>query len=517
MYMTQPLHRHLRESPDECAARDLNGELTWTELADQVSRFAGALVRDGLSPGDRVAMLARNESAYMVYVLGTFWAGGVINPVNWRWTAREIALSLVDCETRILIVSEEFTDLLDTIRAAAPCVNIIIAMGNKRCKDAIGYSEWLADADLIPDAIRRGEDLAAIMYTGGTTGQPKGVMLSHNNISSSLFGMAIANDAPATPEHLHIAPLFHIGALANLFLGFLTGATSSFLPSFEPESVLQAIERWRITELFLVPTMISMVINHPAFASYDVSSLRRLRYGAAPIDERLLVEAMAAFPEAGFVQGYGMTELAPVATVLPPSDHLPKNRSAAKLRSAGRATPVCEVRVVGPDNQELPRGDVGEIVVRGPNVMIGYWGLAEETTKAIRDGWMNTGDLGMMDEEGYITIVDRAKDMIVTGGENVFSAEVENAIATHSEVAAVAVIAMPDKVWGERVHAVIVPRHGAGLCDDRVVEHCRSLLAGYKVPRSVEFVESLPLSAAGKVLKSVLRDRARQTASDVIP
>ncbi|MCF8708186.1 long-chain-fatty-acid--CoA ligase [Rhizorhapis sp. SPR117] len=511
--MTQALHRHRRQSPGTCAARDAITELTWAELANRVARFAGALVRDGLVQGDRVAMLARNEVDYMVYVLGTFWAGGVINPVNWRWTPAEIAHSLVDCETRFLIVSEEFADLVEVILPAAPCVKRTIVKRSSPGAHAIAYHDWLAGADPLSDSLRRGDDLAAIMYTGGTTGRAKGVMLSHNNLAASVFGMALATDEPAAARVLHVAPLFHIGALMNLFTGVSGGAASYFLPSFEPVSVIQAIERWQITELFLVPTMISMVIHHPDFASHDVSCLKRLRYGAAPIDERLLDEAMAAFPDAGFVQGYGMTELSPVATILPPADHLPQNRTAARLRSAGRATPTCEVRVVGPDDRELPVGEVGEIAARGPNVMLGYWGLPEETAKVIRDGWMYTGDIGMMDADGYVTIVDRSKDMIVTGGENVYSTEVENAIATHGDVAAVAVIAVKDIVWGERVHAVIVPRRGASPPAESIVEHCRGTLAGYKIPRSMEFTEELPLSAAGKVLKNILRAKASAEAS----
>ena len=511
MYMTQFLHRLQRQAPDACAVRDANGALSWHELADRVSAFAGALLRDGLEPGDRVAMLARNDLEYMVYVLGTLWAGGVINPVNWRWTAGEIAHSLDDCETKTLIVSEEYADLSADILSAAPCVRRVVVMGDQPHAGAIAYHDWLDHADRPSDCLRRGDDLAAIMYTGGTTGRPKGVMLSHNNLAFSALGMIIAIDEPATLHHLHVAPLFHIGALTNMFMGMAAGATSYFLPAFDPLAVLQAIEKWRITELFLVPTMISLVIHNPDFPSYDVSSLQRLRYGAAPIDECLLDEAMAAFPHARFVQGYGMTELSPVAAILPPADHLPEKRTAARLRSAGKAIAICEVRVADAEGREQPRGTVGEIVARGPNVMLGYWGREEETHAAIKDGWMQTGDLGTMDAEGYITIVDRSKDMIVTGGENVYSTEVENTISTHPKVGTVAVIAVPDRLWGERVHAVIVPRGSTSLSHDEIVTHCRGVLSGYKIPRSMELVTALPLSAAGKVLKNELRDQVRRS------
>jgi len=510
MHLTQALHRHLRQSPQACAACDDNRMLNWAELVDRVARFAGALRRDGLQPGDRVAMLARNDIDYLIYVFGTLWAGGVINPVNWRWTVHEIAFSLVDCGTRFLFLGEEFLADAGAILSRAACVEQVIALRGSAPQGTRGYDEWLSTATPVEDALRQGDDLAAILYTGGTTGRAKGVMLSHANMASSNLGILIAMEAPATPTHLHCAPLFHIGSLSNVLLAVTVGSTSVFLPSFDPAAVLAAIERWRVTELFLVPTMIRMVIDHPDFSRSDVSSLQRLRYGAAAIDEALLEKAMAAFPIAGFVQAYGMTELGPVATVLPMSDHLPPVRTLARLRSAGRATATCEVRIFGPDDWELPAGEVGEIVARGPNVMLGYWGLDEASAQALRNGWMHTGDLGFLDEDGYLTIVDRLKDMIVTGGENVFSAEVENVVATHPDVDQVAVIAVPDEIWGEKVHAVIVLREGGLPSPQSIMQHCRLHMAGYKVPRSFAFVDGLPLSPAGKVQKNVLRDMAVQ-------
>jgi len=509
MYLTQALHRHVRDRADERAALDLNSALSWAKLAEEVARFAGALRREGLRPGDRVAMLAHNRVEYMVYVLGTLWAGGVINPVNWRWTPAEMTYSLVDCETRFLFVGGEFSGMIDTLRAGAPCLTHIICLDDDDYPHARSYREWIANAEAVDDALRQADDLAAILYTGGTTGRARGVMLSHGNMVASTFGIVIATNEPATPRHLHTAPLFHVGALSNLFLAMTVGASSAFLPGFEPAAVLNAIERWQITELFLVPTMIRMVIDHPEFKLRNISTVKRLRYGASSIDEPLLNNAIEAFPGAEFIQAYGMTELGPVATVLSPGDHRPGPRRAERLRSAGRSTPTCEVRIVNAQGGEAPRGEVGEIAARGPNVMLGYWGQAEATAQAIRDGWMHTGDLGRMDAEGYVTIVDRLKDMIITGGENVYSAEVEDVVAAHPAVAQVAVIGVADPLWGERVHAVIVPRPDATPSTDTIISHCRQHLAGYKLPRSVTFVDALPMSAAGKILKNLLREDMR--------
>jgi acyl-CoA synthetase (AMP-forming)/AMP-acid ligase II len=455
----------------------------------------------GVRPGDRVALLARNRTHYLDYVLGTFWAGGVINPVNLRWSAREIGFSLTDSETRLLIVEPEFAGLIEEIRAFAPGVQRIISSSP---------AEGWAEAPPVEDALRNGDDMAAIMYTGGTTGQPKGVMLSHSNLAASAIGsLAVPGMAPG-PVFLHSAPLFHIGALSGMLIALFSGSTHAFLPAFEPVALLETIERARVHDIFFVPTMLRMVLDHPRFAAFDLSSIGHIRYGASPMDEALLDRALVAFPGARFSQAYGMTELSPIATLLPPHDHGPASRASGKLHSAGRATPVVEIRIVGPDEEELPRGVLGEVLARGPTVMMGYWKRPEETAHALRGGWMHTGDIGRMDEDGYVTVVDRLKDMIITGGENVYSVEVENIIAMHPAVAAVAVIGVPDTHWGERVHAVVVPRADWPADGEAIRAHCRALLAGYKIPRSVEFVEALPLSAAGKVLKAALRAGHRQ-------
>ena len=513
MYLTQALHRLLQQRPDAPAVQDATCALDWQGAVARVARFAGALCASGVRPGDRVAMLAHNSVDYFTYVFGTLWAGGVINPVNLRWNPVEIGYSLEDCETRILIVSPAFAPMIPAIRAHAPGLRHVIVTGAERPDGTLAFDDWMAAANPVPDAIRRGDDLAAILYTGGTTGRPKGVMLSHNSIAASVFGALAMKHGRANDRYLHTAPLFHIGALSGLMIALYSDSAHIFLPAFEPLAVLEAIDRERVSDLFLVPTMLRMLVDHPRFEDFDTRSVRRIRYGASPMDGGLMDRAIAAFPEAGFSQAYGMTELSPIATVLDPDDHGPEARASGTLRTAGRPTATTELRIVDADDNELPRGEVGEIVVRGPQMMLGYWNMPEATAQALRGGWMHTGDLGRMDAQGYVTVVDRLKDMIITGGENVYSAEVETALSTHPDVAQCAVIAVPDEKWGERVHAVVQPRPGRTPDPTALADHCRRTIAAFKIPRSFEFVEALPLSGAGKVLKNVLRDRVGEAAA----
>jgi acyl-CoA synthetase (AMP-forming)/AMP-acid ligase II len=295
--------------------------------------------------------------------------------------------------------------------------------------------------------------------------------------------------------------MFHLAAIAAWTCGCLVGSTHVIVPMFTPADVARAITEHAVTDTLLVPTMLQMLVDDPNIGDSGMSSLVKLMYGASPISEALLERARKIFPSAGFTQGYGMTEMSPAVALLTPTEHDdPRLR-----RAAGRSVPNVEVRIVDPDDNEVPRGEVGEIVARGDNVMLGYWNRPDDTAAAIRDGWMHTGDGGRMDENGYIFIVDRIKDMIITGGENVYSAEVENALASHPAVAACAVIGVPDPDWGERVHAVVVLQAGQQATVDEIRAHCKELIAGYKSPRSVDFVDSLPMSGAGKILKRELR------------
>lgn len=507
MYLTQALHRAVQQKPNRVAVRFGSRARTFREYADRVARLAGALQQLGMNPGDRVAMLALNSDRYLEYQMAVPWGGGVLNPCNTRWSAAEILYALNDSGSTILLVDDSFGALAESIRKDAASLRELVYCGDGEAPAGMhDYETLLAKASPVPDVARRGEDLAGIFYTGGTTGFPKGVMLSHSNMCAS--GMSLHAEGLSSPggSYLHAAPMFHLADMGLAMPQWIEGNTHSVVAAFAPEAVLDAIERDRITHVLLVPTMIQMLVDHPSMGKQrDLSSLKVIMYGASPISEAVLGRAMAALPGVEFAQAYGMTELSPLATINPAYYHKPEARSLGKLRSAGRASYCCEVRIVGPDGEEAARGTVGEVAVRGPNVMQGYWNQPEQTAAAIRDGWMHTGDGGYMDEDGFIFIVDRMKDMIISGGENVYSAEVENAIAQHPAVAASAVIGIPSDAWGEAVHAVVVLKQGSTATAEELIAHCKALIAGYKCPRSVELRDALPLSGAGKVLKAELR------------
>jgi len=503
MYLTQGLHRSVQQDPGQPSTVFGGRTRSFAETADRVARFAGALRDAGVRGGDRVAMLALNSDRYSEFLLAVPWADAVFVPVNIRWSPAEIAYSLAECDARVLLVDDTFAPMVPALREAYPGLETLIYCGEGDPPDGMaGYEDLLAQASPVPDARRGGDDLAGIYYTGGTTGFPKGVMLSHANLLASALGSAAAGHfCEAGGRMLHAAPMFHLADGAAWAAQSMLGGTHVIVPAFEPAAVLRAFSEHQVTSALLVPTMIGMLVNHPGADGHDLSGVRHIIYGASPVSEPVLEAAMKLFPNAGFTQAYGMTELSPVATLLLPDDH----RDPVLRRSAGRAAPHAEIRVVDERDNEVPRRTVGEVVSRGGHVMLGYWNQPGATAQTVRDGWMHTGDGGYMDDAGYVYIVDRIKDMIVTGGENVYSVEVEKALARHPAVETSAVIGVPDDELGERVHAVVVLRPGESATAAELREFCKRHIAGYKAPRSAEFTDTLPLSGAGKVLKRELR------------
>ncbi|KAA0024867.1 acyl-CoA synthetase [Antrihabitans cavernicola] len=502
MYLTQSLQRAVQQHPDTVAIIHADRSATFAELADRVARLAAALQDLGVQPGDRVAIASLNSDRYHEYLYAVPWADAVLNPINIRWNPTEIAYALKDSETSVLLVDDAFAAAVPAIEAQYDGLGHVVFIGDGPLPDGLlDYEDLMASAEPVEDARRGNDQLAGIFYTGGTTGFPKGVMLTHTNLVTSAMGSMTSGVLHTTGGRvLHAAPMFHLADYAMWNAASIAGNMHVTIPMFEPTAVLTAIEKHRITDMLLVPMMIQIVTDSPERGNFDLSSLRRVVYGGSSISAPVLARAIKAFPEAQFTQAYGMTEVAPVATLL-----LPENHVGERLKSGGRAAPHSEVRIVDTDDNEVPRGAVGEIVVRGAHVTQGYWNKPEETAAAIVDGWMHTGDGGRMDDEGYVYVVDRIKDMIVTGGENVYSTEVENAVASHDAVAAVAVVGLPDDKWGERVHAVVVLHPGAEVTAEEIREHARNSIAGYKSPRTVDFVDALPVSGAGKILKRDLR------------
>src|ERR1700760_3571213 len=506
MYLTQPLHRAVQQMPDAPHTVYRGRTLSHRQVRDRVARMAGGLRARGVGPDDRVGLLSLNTDSFFHTCLAIAWADAVIVPLNTRWSVKEMSYAFHEADVAVLFADDPFLGLARELRDSVPGLREVVSLGDPVGEVAPpGGLTPLADllaADPVEDAHRQGAELAGIFYTGGTTRLPKGVMLSHRSIFISALGsVATLARAPRQGGNLLVAPAFHLAGFAIWVQGMLLQMTAVPLPGFDPVAVLTAIEEHEIRQMLLVPTMIQMLVDHPDAQRYDLSSVESLVYGASPISEAVLDRARKVFSGAAFTQAYGMTELSPTTTILTDEDH----DDPVLRRSAGRAAPYARVKIVDDRDVEVPRGVVGEIVAAGEHVMLGYWKQPGATAEAVRAGWMHTGDGGYMDDRGYVYVVDRIKDMIISGGENVYSIEVENVVAKHPAVAQVGVMGAPDDIWGGRVHAVIALAPGTTLDLDDLRDFCKQEIAGYKAPRSLEIVEQLPMSGAGKILKRTLR------------
>jgi long-chain acyl-CoA synthetase len=482
-------------------------ERTWAAFASRVARLASGLAGLGVQPGDRVAMLALNSDRYLEYFFAVPWAGAVFVPINTRLAPPEVVYWLNDSGASVLLIDDAFKPMLPKLQGRIGGVETIVDVGEGAAADGMVGFESLVDGkpEMAP-LDQGGDELAGLFYTGGTTGRSKGVMLSHRNllVNALQFGPKAGFFQHST--YLHAAPMFHLANGAATFAIMTAAGRSVVIPAFEPVATMQAMQDHKVTVGLLVPTMVNMVVNHPRAGEFDLSSLKHVLYGASPMPEAVVKKAMQVIPDAAFQQAYGQTEAAPVMTLLDPQWHVFDGPNAGRAKSCGQAIPGHEVRIVDEHDNEVPRGTVGEICGRGDNVMLGYWQQPDLSAQTLRNGWLHTGDGGYMDEDGFVYIVDRVKDMIISGGENVYSAEVENAIYQHAAVAECAVIGIPHDKWGEQVHAIVRLKDGHKLDDAGLIAHCHELIAGYKCPRSVEFVtDPLPLSGAGKILKTELR------------
>ncbi|MCB1646286.1 MAG: long-chain-fatty-acid--CoA ligase [Pseudomonadales bacterium] len=504
--ITQLVRRIIQTEGAAIATVDGNRSHTWEEFGNRVARLAGGLQDLGLREDGCAAILALNSDRYFEFMFGVPWAGGVFQPVNTRLAGPEVVYWLNDSEASILFVDTAFQPLVESIRGELEHVKHFVFVDDGEVPDGYIAYESLLDKDPVADAGRSGDDVAGLFYTGGTTGRSKGVMLTHNNIViNSLQSVGIIDCTP-NDQILHVAPMFHIADAFVCMTSATLGGTNYFLPGFEPVATMKAIQEYKIDRLLMVPTMINMLVNHPDAGMYDLTSLRVVTYGASPMPEAVICKAMEVIPGAGFYQAYGQTEASPCITILPPSRHVFDGEFAGKIKSAGQALPGIELAILDENNLPVAPGTVGEVCMKGPNMMKGYRNMAEQTANTIVDGWLHTGDGGYLDEDGFLFIVDRVKDMIISGGENVYSAEVENVVHQHAAVNQCAVIGIPSEKWGEQVHAIVVLHEGASATEEEIINHCRSQIAGFKCPRSVSFrTEPLPLSGAGKILKTELR------------
>ena len=508
MYVSQSLKRALQVKPAGIATIFRGRRRTWVDSAERIARLAAGFKRLGLSPGGRVAILALNGDRYFEFMYAAPWLGAVMVPINTRLAAPEIDYILEDSDSEILLLDDSFLAMLDALGPCRGKLRAVVHMGDGPAPSGLQSYEALIDANPpIEDQLAGGETLAGIFYTGGTTGKSKGVMLSHDNLVSNaanaIGGLLYNRDT----VYLHAAPMFHLADGASTFGVTMVGGTHAFVPKFDPAECVETMARDRVTNAALVPTMINMLVHSPAVTSHDLSGVQQIMYGASPMPEATLLKILEVLPKCRFVHGWGMTELSPIGSLLDPRYTTLTGPYAGRIKSCGQAALTAEVRIVDAEDREVPRGTVGEIVVRGPMVMLGYWKKPEATRAALRDGWMHTGDAAYMDEEGFIFIVDRLKDMVISGGENIYCGEVENAISLLPGVMECAVIGIPDERWGEAVHAVVVPKPGTNLTPEAVIAPCRTRIAHYKCPRSVAIrTEPLPLSGAGKILKTSLRE-----------
>ncbi len=508
--LSWPLARAAMGHREQIAVIDGARSLTYGELSRRVSGLGSALDQLELARGARVAFLGANSLAHLECWLGVPAAGRVLVDLNTRLAAAELAFILADCEPELLIVDATTLELARTLRASSPQLRALVYDGPQECpSDCVPYEGLVEHA---PGEARgvAADALATISYTGGTTGRPKGVMLSHANLLANARHHLIACGHSDADRWLHVCPMFHVAGTSNILAATWVGARHVILPRFSAEAVAVTIAREGITHMVLVPTMLAMLLEQLERQPADLRSLREVQYAASPISPELQRRVLAALP-CELAQYYGMTEAAPTVCHLTPGDHrrglAGEEPYRARLSSVGVPVVGVQAEIRDAHGREVASGEVGEVWVRGPNVMLGYWRRPAETADALRDGWYRTGDAGRVDDEGYLYLVDRMKDMIISGAENVYSIEVEAALLEHASVSEAAVFGVPDERWGEAVHAVVVPREGFTLDPEELVSHCRARIAGYKVPRTIEVrTVALPRSAAGKLLKRDLRE-----------
>ncbi len=509
MYYYQTLQRNATILPNLPGTIFGNRQHTWSEVEQRVAKLASGLVNQGISTGENVAILAMNSDRYYEYLNAIPWIGSAVVPLNIRWSLKENIYSLENSQTTVLFVDDTFLEMGKELVQACTNIKLVIYMGDKETpNNMVNFESLINNSQPMEPVNCNYEKLAGIFYTGGTTGFPKGVMLSHRNLWSSAISVCAEMGLNKEGErYLHAAPMFHLADVGVSYAMLIGGLTQVFVPFFDPKTVIETIAKKQITHTLLVPTMITLLLTSPDLENADLSSLAMVIYGASPMPEGTLIEAMSKMPTVGFVQAYGQSEMSPLISILPAKYHVLEGEHSGKLRSAGRPGYGVSVEIRDKAGNKVKAGEVGEIATQGANSMMGYWNNPEQTQSTIIDNWVMTGDAGYMDEDGFIFLVDRVKDMIVTGGENVFSAEVENALSHHPAVQESVVIGIPSEKWGETVHAIVRLNDGTNASEEQIIAHCREHIAGYKLPQSIEFrQEPFPVTGAGKLRKVELRE-----------
>ena len=519
MNITYILEKALSLYEDKEAVVCGDRRFTYSRFAERVYRLANFLNRMGINKGDCVAILHHNSHEFLECYFAAAQIGAILNPLNFRLSPRELAFILEDSGARILIAARRFGPNVSSLMEIASNLDRVILTGkgdNPPIPDSLDYEEILDKEQKTPPAVPEisDDDVAHLYYTSGTTGRPKGVMLSHKNVCSHALAAIAELHLTDRDNWIHVAPLFHLADAWATFAITLVGGKHVVATDFDPPLVLSAIQDEKVTITNMIPTMLNMLVNTPDVDTYDFSSLRALLSGGASIAPEVVRRIMETF-RCDYIQTYGMTETSPYLTVSILKDNLvdlPPDRQFFYKAKTGRPFLGVLLKVVREDGTEVTSDDkeVGEIVVKGDIVTKGYWKQPEETAKVLKDGWLFTGDMAVVDQEGYVNIVDRKKDMIITGGENVYSVEVENVLYTHLSVLEAAVIGVPHPKWGEAVKAVVVLKPGHQASEEEIIQHCKEQIAHYKAPKSVDFLSELPKTGSAQIYKKGLRERYLQ-------
>lgn len=483
-------------------------EMSYAQLDAGSSRAANALASLGVKKGDRIAYMGKNSHLYFEILLGAAKIGAVMTPVNWRLAGPEVTYIVNNCQAKILFIGPEFVDLVKQIKPQFEYVETIFC-SEQADEEFPGYPAWRDGfPDVDPMVACAPDDDALQLYTSGTTGHPKGAIMTGYSIfgaRSKLTDDDLADWQRSQPgETMLLAmPCFHIGGTGSGLGNMYSGGHAVVVREYDPTQALEFIEQYGISKIFMVPAAIQILLNHPRVGEVDFSKLKYISYGASPIPLEMMKQSIDMFG-CEFIQMYGMTETSGTIVALPPEDHDPNGND--KMRSVGKPLQGVEVKIIDEDGNTLPAREVGEIATRSSFNMKGYWNMDEATAATIdADGWLRTGDAGYFDEDGYLYIHDRVKDMIISGGENIYPAEVENAIYGHPAIADVAVIGVPDEKWGEAVKACVVLKDGAEIAEADLIAHARTNIAGFKCPKSVDFIPELPRNPSGKILRRELR------------
>ncbi len=519
------VRKYAFKTPDKPATIFEGRSHSWSEFSARMHKMAKSLKGLGVAPGDRVAFLGVNSHWMVEIYLAPSMIGAIGAPVNYRLSEDEMVVLLDDCAPQVLIVDRHFQARAAALMERCASLKTLIFADwadhdGALPGGALHYEDLIAQAGDVPvdafdDIASKSDDTMIIFYTSGTTGVPKGVMLSHSNMLANATGTGPLYKYQNDDVLLLSGPLFHMGTGSRVFTSLIYGTTKVIQPKFEVEETMKLIEAQKVTTMTTVPTMLRMILDHPTFESFDFSSLRCLTYGSAPMPLGLMQQCLEKIPGVIFCQGYGMTEAAPNLCILRPEDHMPTNGAYPKLSSIGRPIHTTDLRIVDEQDNPVQQGETGQLIARGPQIMNGYWNRPAETAEAMKGGYYHTGDAGYQDEDGYVFLAGRIKEMIISGGENVYPIETENCLSKHPDVSTVAVVGVPHDKWGEMVVATVTLHPGAAATAEDLIMYCKDKIAGYKVPKKVMIWDgSLPLNHTSKIDKMRIKALLSEARDD---